>query len=74
MASKIKNWREKTPRYEKTVIYQCFASQKLFGDWDDLSTAARKEFVTNGPIPCEGGGVPGEWCANCRFGEVVIDD
>ena len=61
---------QKTPRMSADVRCVCYASPKLFVPWEQLSTAAKNEFVRNGPIPCEGGGVPGSWCGECRFGLV----
>lgn len=58
------------PRAVTTVECECHAAPELFKQWEDLSKAARREFKVNGPIPCEGGGLPGEWCAGCRFGKV----
>lgn len=49
---------------------ECFAKPVLFQPWDDMPKAAQREFETNGPIPCEGGGLPGPWCGDCRFGSV----
>ncbi len=61
------------PRQIGTIDFECHAKPELFLAWDDMSKAAQKEFTKNGPIPCEGGGVPGEWCATCRFGRVKRD-
>ncbi len=58
------------PRAVTTVECECHAAAELFLRWEELSPAARKEFQDQGPIPCEGGGLPGEWCARCRFGVV----
>lgn len=53
---------------------QCYADLVLFEPWDKMTEDARDEFTKNGPIPCEGGGVPGEWCADCRFGKLIRID
>ena len=74
MAKKNK-FRRKVARETKTVLItaECLADPGLFLDWDEMTSEARDEFDVNGPIPCEGGGVPGEWCEQCRFGEVDFD-
>ena len=59
-----------TPGRETSVDCSCYADPVLFLPWDDLPARAKKEFEKNGGIPCEGGGLPGPWCADCRFGEV----
>lgn len=58
------------PRASSMTFAECFAAPELFQPWEQMTKAARREFSVNGPIPCEGGGVPGEWCARCRFGKV----
>lgn len=65
------NFTQKKPRREMNVRCQCFAKPILFIGWDNMPADAKEEFETNGPIPCEGGGLPGEWCAGCRFGKVL---
>lgn len=50
------------------TAFICTADDDLFGEWDDLPDHARQEYEDNGPVPCDGGGVPGEWCTRCRFG------
>lgn len=64
-------FRNDSPRAIATLEIPCMADPMLFRRWEDMPPKARKEFEKNGPIPCEGGGVPGEWCLGCRFvGEV----
>lgn len=58
------------PRLSTNVRCDCHADAELFLPWEKLSTAAKREFSKNGPIPCEGGGMPGEWCVGCRFGVI----
>lgn len=58
------------PWREATVRCRCHASHELFLPYERLSDQVKEEFTVNGPIPCEGGGMPGEWCVHCRFGEV----
>jgi hypothetical protein len=70
------NFRQKQPRAESEIIATCYAKPVLFMELDDMPQDAKDEFEKNGPIPCEGGGVPGVWCNRCRFGEVsdpIID-
>ena len=55
------------------VTAMCHAARGLFLAWDEMEPEGRDEFNLNGPIPCEGGGVPGEWCEECRFGTVDHD-
>jgi hypothetical protein len=52
----------------------CYADPRLFEEWDTLSKDAKLEFIKNGPVPCEGGGTPGQWCDSCRFGHVDAPD
>lgn len=65
----------KKPRRIETILVTstCFAAPVLFISWDEMPQTAREEFNTNGPIQCEGGGVPGEWCESCRFGKVEME-
>ena len=65
----------KTPRRTDAILVtaSCHAAPGLFLDWDDMTSEHRDEFDLHGPIPCEGGGVPGEWCEGCRFGNVEFD-
>lgn len=53
-----------------TFTAECYADPALFKPWEQLSMAEQDEFGLHGSIPCEGGGVPGSWCEDCRFGEV----
>lgn len=72
---KRQKFKLKQPRRVDTILItaQCFADPVLFLPWDEMTSEARDEFDVNGPIPCEGGGVPGEWCEQCRFGNVEFD-
>lgn len=63
-----------TPRSTCNQDFHCYAANELFLPWDQLSQRAKDEFDNNGPIPCEGGGVPGPWCDNCRFGSIGEPD
>jgi hypothetical protein len=68
------NMRQEKVRRESDVTFQCFGKPELFGPYEKMTEAAKEEFKNNGPIPCEGGGRPGFWCADCRFAEVVEHD
>ena len=68
------SFRQRKPRRSTTVQCDCFASPILFEPWDQMPENARQEFKINGPIPCEGGGLPGQWCEGCRFGKVHEPD
>lgn len=61
-------------RIRAIIAADCFADKSLFLPWENLSRAAKNEFDKNGPVPCEGGGIPGEWCSNCRFGKLLNID
>lgn len=63
-------YRMDEPRRETDTRAECYADERLFLPWDDMPKAIQNEFTKNGPIPCEGGGVPGQWCDACRFGVV----
>lgn len=63
-------FKQREPRRSTIVECHCYAKQALFKPWEQMTEAAKAEFDKNGPIPCEGGGLPGEWCAGCRFGKV----
>ena len=69
-------YRTTTPRM--TLIYtltaQCFVDPLLAMPWEAMGEAEQHEFEQNGPIPCEGGFVPGEWCGDCRFGLVEMSE
>lgn len=62
---------QETPRASQGLVAHCYAMPALFLPWEELSPAARQEFTTHGPIPCEGSGAVGVWCQSCRFGELV---
>lgn len=66
----MSNFRLDHPRLSTKVVCHCYASPELFLRWEDTSPEAKLEFEQNGSIPCEGGGLPGEWCCGCRFGEL----
>lgn len=57
-------------RCSSTTRAYCYADEQLFLPWEEMNEKSRLEFTLNGPIPCEGGGVPGFWCEACRFGHI----
>ena len=59
------------PRTQTATMAKCFGDPSLFLPTDDLQPSAIAEFQINGPIPCFRDGVPGVWCATCRFGVVA---
>lgn len=63
-------FRMTTPTRATRIECTCFADPVLFLDWDEVPAEAQNEISVNGPIPCEGGGLPGEWCQDCRFGKL----
>ena len=65
---------QKTPRCTATIQFRCHAKISLFLEWDKMTASAQMEFIDNGPVPCEGGGIPGDWCGACRFGKVGQPD
>ncbi len=44
----------------------CELNQEYFGVWKDL-TDERRTMFEDFPTHCDGGGVMGEWCRNCKF-------
>lgn len=55
------------------VAHACAApNADLFGAWEDMSAETKAELDARGPIPCEGSGQPGPWCAECRFGQLEL--
>lgn len=74
MAKKRSKFLRKDARSVTELSCLCYADPQLFVPAEKLSKAALAEFRVNGPIPCEGGGVPGEWCGNCRFGKIMREE
>jgi hypothetical protein len=65
----------KKPRRVCCVTFGCLAPGYYFLPWEKMPKKAQEEVEENGSIPCEGGGRPGEWCMECRFGvEIDRDD
>lgn len=71
MSKNQNDYSQREPRAASMVVCHCHAQPVLFLPWDKMPKAAQQEFAINGPIPCEGGGLPGPWCADCRFGVVT---
>ena len=60
-----------TARQTLTYTFEasCFIDPALVKPWEAYTEAERDEFEAHGPIPCEGGFLPGLWCEDCRFGK-----
>ena len=69
-------YRTATPRMTQiyTLTASCFADPRLAMAWEAMGEAERDEFEQHGPIPCDGGFMPGEWCGDCRFGHVEMSE
>lgn len=63
-------YRQADPREEMNLYCACHADPVLFTpDFEELPEELQTAFNTGSlKIPCEGGGVPGEWCGDCTFG------
>lgn len=57
-----------------TVTAACCADPRLAVPWEAMGEAEQDEFAQHGPIPCDGGFMPGEWCGGCRFGHVEVSE
>ena len=56
-----------------TTKVTCDAPGEIFGDWDILSVELKALFAPpHSAIPCAGEGGMGDWCADCRWGEVCV--
>ena len=63
------------------VTWGCHAKRAMFLPWEKMPKEFQQEVMENGTLPCcgeghpvaecrfGGEGHPGEWCAECRFGE-----
>ena len=58
------------------VIYECGAPEKevLDSEWENIPDEHKKIINEQGGLPCDGGGVPGDWClcvskgfGKCRY-------
>jgi hypothetical protein len=60
----------RTLTHRSTALYRfrCHAEPGYFLPWAEVPEALQDELDVNGGLPCEGGGVPGLWCQDCRFG------
>lgn len=65
-------FRTQKPRRTVQLTFRCFGAPDLF--LSEISESVRKDMRKRGPIPCEGGGRLGEWCAECRFGKLERED
>lgn len=65
-------FRQDMPRASQEFVAHCYAVDLIFDDealWPD---ALFQDMTEHNGIPCEGSGVPGLWCEDCRFG--VLED
>ena len=54
----------KKPRKETEVVFQCFADSRMFvRNFEDMPKGMQLIFKEIS-LPCDAGGVPGEWCSN----------
>jgi hypothetical protein len=58
-------------RARATITYecQCTCPPAMFRKWEDIPQDVRDMIPANG-LPCDGGGTPGEWCKDCKWGKV----
>lgn len=62
-------------KVEVVTTYACHAPEALFAEELDPEVEAQfLRVVKNGGLPCDGGGVPGEWCARCYFSVVKNEE
>lgn len=55
-------------RIERTIEkFNCGAPEVLFGEWDDVPSDLKEQVDKQNGLPCDGGGVPGEWCSDCQW-------
>lgn len=63
-------YRTEEPRAVVILEAKCFAPSAMFtAEWEDIPKKFQAVYSENN-IPCEGGGVAGEWCAKCPFGSL----
>ena len=55
-------------RASGTWFFHCHADAGYFLPWEDVPELLKEELEAHGGLPCEGGGKPGWWCTDCRFG------
>ena len=71
MKRTFQEFRTKEPRRKVTLTVRCFAVDDMFTPkFTDMPESLQRAFDDGLTIPCEGGGVPGEWCRECVFGEM----
>lgn len=57
---------DEEPRW--IVILVCGAPKGTFDENEEaIPEIAKKVIQHQGGLPCDGGGVPGEWCIRCAF-------
>lgn len=62
-------------RMASNWTFICLADEDYFiPNWNDIPKEIKNELEENGPIPCEGSGNTGPWCAGCRFGDSMPHD
>ncbi len=61
------------PREVTHWVYACHADPGFFGDERTMSEAHRMDLQTHNGLPCDGSGIPGPWCVDCRFGKDAED-
>lgn len=59
----------KDSRSDTIIKFSCHAPAYYFLATEVVPKKCWDEIRSNGPLPCSGGGVPGEWCMRCRFGK-----
>lgn len=61
-----------TPRTFANTVVECYGSPELFEQ--NPSREVEDACMQDGPIPCEGSGVLGLYCQDCRFGLIEVTD
>jgi hypothetical protein len=57
------------PRATTTWLFHCHADPGYFVPlYEDIPDPLKDQLDANGGLPCDGGGHPGPWCMECRFG------
>lgn len=58
---------EQVRAFDKTNGVACIAPQVIFSEnWADIPAEDREIISRQKGLPCDGGGVPGEWCQKWR--------
>lgn len=62
-------FRQKKP-IEMEITLQCFADPRMFlRDFAAMPKDMQDAFSNGLSIPCEGSGIVGPWCTQCKFGD-----